>query len=103
MKTSEMKTLPGPCALCGDENYALSLGGPSVCPACDCGSFHDEALAHKRLMGFAPPPTRNERAEVRERRAKEAEKLVAGVFTSNDVEVLHENEDEAATPTESAE
>lgn len=28
---------PGPCIICGDTNYLLSLGGPSICPPCDCG------------------------------------------------------------------
>lgn len=28
-------TYPGPCVGCGATNYPLSMGGPSVCPACD--------------------------------------------------------------------
>jgi hypothetical protein len=51
----------GPCLLCGDVGYALSFGGSRVCPLCDAGSFHDEDLASKRLMGLKPPPTVNER------------------------------------------
>ena len=27
----------GPCKLCGATDYALSMGGPTICPACDCG------------------------------------------------------------------
>ena len=27
----------GPCVLCGDVNYQMSMGGPTVCPSCDCG------------------------------------------------------------------
>lgn len=27
----------GPCCVCGATNYPLSIGGPSICPACDCG------------------------------------------------------------------
>ena len=27
----------GPCVICGDKNYELSCGGPSICPSCDCG------------------------------------------------------------------
>jgi len=27
----------GPCVVCGDMNYPLSMGGPSICPKCDCG------------------------------------------------------------------
>ena len=55
--------IPGPCRLCGDVNYPLSLGGPQVCSACDAGNFHDEGRALKRLLGLLPPPTHNERAE----------------------------------------
>jgi len=27
----------GPCIVCGDTNYPLSMGGPGICPSCDCG------------------------------------------------------------------
>lgn len=27
----------GPCVVCGAINYPLSMGGPQICPACDCG------------------------------------------------------------------
>jgi hypothetical protein len=27
---------PGPCIGCGAENYPLSMGGPAICPQCDC-------------------------------------------------------------------
>lgn len=27
---------PGPCVGCGATNYSLSLGGPGLCPLCDC-------------------------------------------------------------------
>lgn len=29
----------GPCVICGDTNYGLSCGGPTICPKCDCGHF----------------------------------------------------------------
>lgn len=29
----------GPCAICGDVNYPLSYGGPTICPSCDSGDF----------------------------------------------------------------
>lgn len=29
--------MTGPCALCGGINYPASLGGPGICPSCDCG------------------------------------------------------------------
>lgn len=28
---------PGPCILCDAKNYPLSMGGPTLCPACDTG------------------------------------------------------------------
>ena len=27
----------GPCQMCGATNYSLSMGGPGICPSCDCG------------------------------------------------------------------
>ncbi len=27
----------GPCVVCGRTNYPLSMGGPTICPSCDCG------------------------------------------------------------------
>ena len=35
----------GPCAICGRTNYAMSYGGPSICPQCDCGSYNANILA----------------------------------------------------------
>lgn len=29
----------GPCIICGTVNYEPSLGGPDICPSCDCGHF----------------------------------------------------------------
>jgi len=26
-----------PCRICGKVNYATSMGGPGICPTCDCG------------------------------------------------------------------
>lgn len=31
----------GPCALCGETNYSLSMGGPAICPSCDCQDPQD--------------------------------------------------------------
>jgi len=37
---SERETLmPGPCCICGRTDYPLSMGGPTICPKCDCGHF----------------------------------------------------------------
>ena len=52
----------GPCVLCGTTNYPMSMGGPTICPACDCGSFPDPALALKRMLGLKPGPTHDERS-----------------------------------------
>jgi hypothetical protein len=30
--------IKGPCKLCGDENYNLSMGGEDICPSCDATS-----------------------------------------------------------------
>jgi hypothetical protein len=31
--------MSGPCIYCGGVNYAPSIGGPLICPSCDCGNF----------------------------------------------------------------
>lgn len=35
----------GPCVVCGITNYSLSVGGPSICPKCDCGHFDAATVA----------------------------------------------------------
>jgi len=44
----------GPCIICGDTNYPLSEGGPTICPACDCGHFGMERIKRqgKRITGL---------------------------------------------------
>ena len=42
----------GPCVICGDTNYALSCGGPTICPKCDCGQF-DAATVEKQARVIA--------------------------------------------------
>jgi hypothetical protein len=37
MDDVHLQIQPGPCVVCGEKNYPLSLGGPDICPACDCG------------------------------------------------------------------
>jgi hypothetical protein len=39
--------MSGPCQICGATGYALSFGGPGICPACDCGV--DPKLAQAQL------------------------------------------------------
>jgi hypothetical protein len=34
----------GPCVICGDVGYELSIGGPSICPSCDCGNFGPDVV-----------------------------------------------------------
>lgn len=34
----------GPCIVCGEMDYPLSMGGPTICPACDCGNFGMERI-----------------------------------------------------------
>lgn len=29
--------IAGPCVVCGATDYSLTLGGPTICPSCDCG------------------------------------------------------------------
>lgn len=58
----------GPCRLCGATNYAASLSGPFVCPACDAGDtwFQSHPRAFRRMLGLAPAPVTNEREESNE-------------------------------------
>lgn len=42
----------GPCVICGDIDYNLSCGGPSICPKCDCGQF-DAATVEKQARVIA--------------------------------------------------
>lgn len=37
--TADRMSEPGPCIICGDRDYPLSAGGPTICPSCDCGDF----------------------------------------------------------------
>ena len=37
--TLQAMTELGPCVICGATDYNLSMGGPTICPSCDCGDF----------------------------------------------------------------
>jgi hypothetical protein len=50
----------GPCIICGDTNYNLSCGGPTICPKCDCGNF-DAATVEKQAKIIAGLRTEIER------------------------------------------
>lgn len=41
-------TNSGPCVVCGATNYLPSLGGPEICPPCDCGDFGHVAVQRQR-------------------------------------------------------
>jgi hypothetical protein len=51
----------GPCVICGATGYPLSLGGPEICPSCDCGDFGLETVQRQR----------NEISALRERAERE--------------------------------
>jgi len=36
-------SIHGPCVVCGKIDYELSCGGPTICPACDCGYTYSKA------------------------------------------------------------
>lgn len=38
----------GPCVVCGLTKYPLSVGGPTICPTCDCGSFGPQLVERQR-------------------------------------------------------
>ena len=39
----------GPCIVCGETEYPLSCGGPTICPACDCGTPPEVTKLRKKL------------------------------------------------------
>lgn len=44
-KEIDLKIQSGPCLVCGETDYPLSMGGPSICPACDMGQDLKTRLA----------------------------------------------------------
>ena len=44
----EGSNCPGPCVVCGLRNYPLSMGGPSICPRCDCGYYGPNLIADQK-------------------------------------------------------
>jgi len=56
---------PGPCILCGTTNYPMSMGGPTICPACDCGiAGHPYPDRYsRRVLGKGELPDHDERNE----------------------------------------
>lgn len=66
---------PGPCCICGDTNYQLSLGGPTICPACDCGASTDPRVA--RNLRAEITRLRTENIELRDK----LDRIAAGQFT----------------------
>ena len=49
----------GPCLACGATDYPLSMGGPGICPACDC-------YPPEKRVGQLAAENRQLRAEVAE-------------------------------------
>jgi len=39
LRQPNIDVMPGPCVICGCTLYPLSMGGPTICPKCDCGHF----------------------------------------------------------------
>lgn len=39
----------GPCVICGATGYPLSIGGPTICPSCDCGNFPQATIVHLQV------------------------------------------------------
>lgn len=56
----------GPCIICGRENYPLSMGGESICPACDCG--HVDHTWHNARIESLESDLAAEREKVRKLR-----------------------------------
>lgn len=65
-----MSIQPGPCVICGGTNYELSMGGPTLCPKCDCGHF-DAATVEQQAKVIST--LRAQLAAERERCAKIAD------------------------------
>ena len=42
------RVIAGPCVICGDKNYPLSMGGPTICPSCDCGPPNPRRVREER-------------------------------------------------------
>jgi hypothetical protein len=63
----------GPCVICGDVGYELSMGGPSICPSCDCGNFGIYVVKRQAKVI----------AELRERLAAYERKDADSVFRSD--------------------
>lgn len=36
--------IAGPCVICDRIDYPLSMGGPTICPQCDCGNWDPQQL-----------------------------------------------------------
>ena len=40
----------GPCVACGATNYPMSMGGPTICPPCDCGIPPKQVQLQRKLQ-----------------------------------------------------
>jgi hypothetical protein len=80
-----LNTMTGPCQICGATEYPLSFGGPSICPACDCGIPPEVTKVHSRIASL-------ERELAAALKAKEEleEKLKNNIYTKTDAEAMCE-------------
>jgi len=90
----DFPTQAGPCAICGATDYSLSMGGPTICPACDCGPPNPKQVREEReclLSALAARDKENERLRAHER------ELLAALRRSKEAyaECLGENEEDA--------
>lgn len=58
-----------PCTVCGEPVRTLSMGGPRVCPACDCGVHRDTGQQWTWQESFLIARDRIKPAEARTRTA----------------------------------
>lgn len=86
----------GPCNVCGATNYPSSMGGPYICPSCDCGNFNkndstmnffyigDRAFTSRDEIGMNKTlEAHSKRLNDMEKRLSKAEDLLNKVLNHN--------------------
>lgn len=73
--------MPGPCVVCGIKNYPLSMGGPTICPACDCGYSGPQQIAAQRGEIERLQDAKRRALAIADERAKEIERLRAYIWS----------------------
>lgn len=79
----------GPCVVCGATNYSLSYGGPTICPACDCGASPPQAIVNLSLRNTMLRNSLDKSAD-REKRLEDALHRIYDCLES-DIRVLARN------------